>query len=68
MPTGQHLICCRNVLIYFARATQEDLLRRFHEALVPGGYLVLGRAETLLGPARSVFASVDARARIYRRS
>ena len=54
-------------LIYFDRATQESLFQRFHDALVPGGFLVLGKVETLLGPTRSLFAAVDPRERIFRR-
>lgn len=65
-PGPHHLIFCRNVLIYFDRETQERLFDRFHSALVPGGFLVLGKVETLLGAARSRFAVVDARERIYR--
>ena len=66
-PSGFHLITCRNVLIYFDRDSQERLLARFHDALAPGGFLVLGKVETLLGPVRSRFAAVDARERIFRR-
>jgi chemotaxis protein methyltransferase CheR len=66
-PSGQHLIACRNVLIYFDRDTQERLFLRFHDALVPGGYLVLGKVETLLGPTRQLFDPVDARERIFQR-
>ena len=66
-PSGFHLITCRNVLIYFDRDTQERLLARFHDALLPGGFLVLGKVETLLGPVRSRFAAVDARERVFRR-
>jgi chemotaxis protein methyltransferase CheR len=64
---GFHLISCRNVLIYFDRETQERLFETFHRALAPGGFLVLGKVETLLGPARARFAPVDARERIFRR-
>ena len=64
---GYQLITCRNVLIYFDRDTQERLLARFHSALAPTGFLVLGKVETLLGPVRSQFAAVDARERIFRR-
>ncbi|HEU6450490.1 MAG TPA: protein-glutamate O-methyltransferase CheR [Gemmatimonadaceae bacterium] len=67
MPDGIHLIACRNVIIYFDRSTQESLFRRFHDALSPGGYLVLGKVETLLGAARSSFATVEPRERIFRR-
>jgi len=66
-PAGQHLIACRNVIIYFDRDTQEALFQRFHAALRPGGFLVLGKVETLLGPARAMFAPVDARERVFRR-
>ena len=62
-----HLVACRNVLIYFDRDTQERLFQLFHEAIVPGGYLVLGKVETLFGEIRSRFAAVDARERIFRK-
>lgn len=66
-PAGQHdLIVCRNVLIYFDRDTQERLFDKFHRALAPGGFLVLGKVETLLGTARTRFAAVDGRERIFR--
>ena len=55
------------MLIYFDRDTQERLFEAFHDALAPGGFLVLGKVETLLGPARPQFAAVDARERIFRR-
>jgi chemotaxis protein methyltransferase CheR len=66
-PEPQHLICCRNVIIYFDRNTQESLFERFADALLPGGFLVLGRVETLFGPARARFAPVDSRERLFRR-
>ena len=67
-PEGSHdLIVCRNVLIYFDRDTQERLFETFHASLAPGGFLVLGKVETLLGRARAQFTPVDARERIFRR-
>ena len=67
-PGGRvHMILCRNVIIYFTRATQERLFERFHELLLPGGFLVLGKVETLLGKSREMFAPVSSRERIYRR-
>ena len=65
--TGLDFIICRNVLIYFDRGSQEKLFETFHGALAPGGFLVLGKVETLLGESRSRFASVDARQRIFRK-
>jgi chemotaxis methyl-accepting protein methylase len=65
--TGLQLITCRNVMIYFDRKSQEPLLQRFHDALLPGGVLVLGKVETLIGPSRALFEVVDQRQRIFRR-
>jgi chemotaxis methyl-accepting protein methylase len=61
------LVTCRNVVIYFDRAMQERLFVSFFDALHPGGCLMLGKVETLVGPAREWFELVDVRERIYRR-
>ena len=60
------LILCRNVVIYFERATQERVFTAFADALAPGGFLVLGKVETLFGPARERFTLLDPRERVYR--
>lgn len=65
--SDMHLVVCRNVLIYFDRDSQERLFRAFHEALAPGGFLVLGKVETLLGPTRQLFQAVNPRERIFRK-
>jgi len=62
-----HLVVCRNVLIYFDRPMQERLLQIFTDSLVPGGYLVLGKVETLFGAVRDRLLLVDPRERVYRR-
>jgi chemotaxis methyl-accepting protein methylase len=61
------LIVCRNVVIYFDRPMQERLFQTFVDALVPGGVLLLGKVETLVGPARERLKLEDPRERIYRR-
>jgi chemotaxis protein methyltransferase CheR len=66
-PGTFHLIVCRNVVIYFERPLQERLFHSFAEALLPNGLLVLGKVETLFGPARERLQLVDPRERIYRR-
>jgi chemotaxis protein methyltransferase CheR len=42
-------IFCRNVMIYFDRKTQTNLVARFYEALKPGGVLFIGHSESLTG-------------------
>ncbi|MEI9976448.1 MAG: protein-glutamate O-methyltransferase CheR [Ignavibacteriota bacterium] len=41
------VIFCRNVMIYFDRQTQEQVVGRLAAALEPGGYLFVGHAESL---------------------
>ncbi|MHB1673432.1 MAG: CheR family methyltransferase [Acidobacteriaceae bacterium] len=43
------VIFCRNVMIYFSRATQEQVVGRLVECLEPGGYLFVGHSESLTG-------------------
>jgi chemotaxis protein methyltransferase CheR len=43
------VIFCRNVIIYFDKITQQQLLGRFCRYLAPGGYIFMGHSETLFG-------------------
>jgi len=43
------VIFCRNVMIYFDRPTQQDLVNRLAGCLHPGGYLLVGHSESLSG-------------------
>jgi len=42
-------IFCRNVMIYFDRTTQENLLLKFCSQLRLGGFLFIGHSESLTG-------------------
>jgi chemotaxis protein methyltransferase CheR len=44
-----HVIFCRNVMIYFDSATQEQLVPHLIRRLMPGGFLFIGHSESLLG-------------------
>lgn len=41
------VIFCRNVMIYFDQPTKDALMRRFYDALVPGGYFMISHSENL---------------------
>lgn len=41
------VIFCRNVMIYFDQPTKTALIRRFYDATVPGGYLIISLSENL---------------------
>lgn len=59
------LISCRNLMIYLDRDIQLEVLRMFHFALNPGGYLFLGSSETA-DACSQLFTPVDKKNRIYR--
>jgi len=53
------LILCRNVVIYFTEETKDDLYRRFHKALRPGGILFVGGTESILKAREMSFETVS---------
>jgi chemotaxis protein methyltransferase CheR len=58
------VIFCRNVLIYFDRDVQEQVLARLSRHLRPGGYLFVGHSESMAGHGRS--GMVQAVPTVYR--
>ncbi|MDF2631096.1 MAG: cheR, partial [Symbiobacteriaceae bacterium] len=49
----------RNVVIYFTEEAKDELYRRFHRALKPGGILFVGGTESLLKARELGYASVS---------
>lgn len=49
LPQSNDVIFCRNVMMYFDEAEQRRLIEKFYRCLTPGGYLLVGHAESLLG-------------------
>ncbi len=46
-PESFDLVFCRNVTIYFTRATADRVIGMLVRSITPGGYLFLGHAETI---------------------
>ncbi len=64
MREPMDVIFCRNVLIYFDRTTQEQVIRRLCNHLRPGGFLFTGHSESISGmdvPLRPVANTVSRR-------
>ena len=49
VAADQDVIFCRNVMIYFDQETQQQLVTNLVRQLAPGGYLIVGHSESLLG-------------------
>lgn len=49
VSSPKNIIFCRNVLIYFDKKMQEEVIRKLTDHLIPGGYLFLGHSETIFG-------------------
>jgi len=49
IPHNQHVIFCRNVMIYFDVPSREQAVKRLTRYLAPGGFLIVGHSESLMG-------------------
>jgi len=58
-PANLDLILCRNVVIYFTEEAKDQLYRKFHAALKPGGILFVGGTESLLKARELGYASAS---------
>lgn len=63
-----NLIMCRNVMIYFEKNLQENVLNLFHESLVPSGILCLGTKESIkFTRVEKLFEVIDEKQKIYKK-
>jgi two-component system CheB/CheR fusion protein len=60
----QHLVSCRNLLIYLTRDAQARVFDTFHFALVPHGRLFIGSSESLDEDSKR-FSVIDKKHRVY---
>ncbi len=63
-----NMIVCRNVLIYFNRDLQNNVLKLLHKSLISGGFLALGTKESLLfSDEEKKYKVIDARQKIFKK-
>jgi len=63
--TDQDLVLCRNLTIYIDSEYKEPVIDTVRRSLRPGGYLVIGKTETIPRSLREEFTVVDGERRIY---
>jgi len=64
-----HLIICANVLIYFRPSLQERAHRLFYDSLIRGGFLALGKRESLVHcPDRDHYEQVQDGTNLFRKT
>lgn len=61
-------VSCRNLFIYIGSEYKFPILRTVERSLADGGYLVIGKTETLPPKIRPAFEPIDKRLRIYRKA
>lgn len=54
-----HAIICRNVTIYFKNEVRNEIYRKFHQALVPGGIFFIGATEGIYNPSEFGFRKIS---------
>lgn len=63
-----NLVFCRNTMMFFTQEYQEIICDNLYKSLRTGGYLVLGKAESLRGEAAEKLKTIDKRLKIYQKT
>jgi chemotaxis protein methyltransferase CheR len=61
------LVMCRNLFIYIDEEYRDEVYETLYESLKEGGYLIIGKSESVPRSMRSDFETVDSENRIYAR-
>ena len=61
------LILCRNLLIYFSEPLQKRAFSNLFNSLNPGGYIILGRSESIPKHLEPFLVTRNSRHRVYKK-
>jgi chemotaxis protein methyltransferase CheR len=61
------LIICRNVLIYIDKEAKKRVFKKFFRSLKPGGFLVIGRSESIVGKWQDQVKTYSLKHRVYQK-
>lgn len=56
---GFHAVVCRNVTIYFKNETKNEIYKKIHDSLVPGGVFFIGATESIYNPENFGFKKLS---------
>ena len=59
------MVTCRNLLIYIEKNCQVKAISNIHESLKEGGFLILGKTESIPLEIKNLFKPIDLRNRIF---
>ncbi len=65
---GMDVIFCRNVLIYFDTRSKRKVVSRLYNSLRPGGYLFIGKSESLHDITRAFKPLIFNKTLVYQRT
>lgn len=66
--SGFSLILCKNVLLHFSPAQRVEVIRVFHSALAPGGFLAMEQTQKMPGELEGLFERVVLDGQLYRKA
>jgi chemotaxis protein methyltransferase CheR len=67
LSSGYHAVVCKNVLLHFTPEQRVEVLRMFHEVLVPGGFLVTEQTQKMPEACETLFERIASDACLYQR-
>lgn len=61
------IVLLRNTVIYFSKAAKENLYLNIYNAMNTPSFFIIGKTETLIGPAREKFGIYESKERIFKK-
>jgi chemotaxis protein methyltransferase CheR len=62
-----HLIVCKNVLLHLKPGEQVDVIKMYHEVLVPGGFFITEQTQKLPDNVAGLFERIVGHAQLFRK-
>lgn len=67
LDTGYHGIICKNVLLHFHPDQRIEVMKMYHQVLLPGGFFVTEQTQAMPAELQNLFEKVVPDANVYRK-